>query len=218
MEETTETREAGKQAEDQAVFARVWKRVMAGEAAEGPISLAPRDETEDGDPTPEAPAEAGALIPAGPAAVQDAPQGDFPKESGVLGEACRESLPLLQELTRRALRDWRVYQMLARRAGGGAGRSLGSLANQAHQNSKALTAAGFLISGVRYWPEDHTPPQLGSYLGALRQQFIREQETMTACLTGAEATADPCLGQMLWEQARSAWDRACRLRGLVEQV
>ena len=135
-----------------------------------------------------------------------------------MGEGCRESIPLLQELIRRALEDGRDYQTLARRSGGGVGRIFGQMAGQARQNARELSAAYFLISGVRYWPESGPAPQLGSYLGELRRRFIREQETMTACLTGAEATADPCLGQMLWTQAGTAWERACKLRTLVEQA
>ncbi len=154
-------------------------------------------------------------LPASPPAL---PAGDYPGEPGVLGEGCLEYVGLLQSLIRGALKGWRSYQALARRAGGGPGRVLAALGAEEKRRAKELSAACFLISGVRFWPDSEKAAVSGSYLGALRKLFRREQETVAACLAGAEAAADPCLQELFVRHAKEAWARGCRLRSLVEQA
>ena len=103
-------------------------------------------------------------------------------------------------------------------AGGGPARVLAGLAGEKKRRAKRLSAAYFLISGVRYWPEGEKCPPVTSYLGTLRRRFAQEQATMAAYLTGTETTTDPCLQQLFWEHAREAWDQACKIRTLVEQA
>lgn len=215
MEETTRSPGMG-EAEKKEIFARVWKRVM-GEQTQGcPIAW------ED----PEAaqvPEEAGAC-PQGAALPAPqrphGPRGDFPQGEGaeVLGPGCLDCAPLLQELIRRELTDCREYQSLSRRAGGQAARVLAGLAGEKKRRAKRLSAAYFLISGVRYWPENGKCPPVTSYLGTLRRRFAQEQAAMAAYLAGAEGTTDPCLQALFWELARENWDQACRIRLLVEQA
>ena len=203
------------EAEKKEIFARVWKRVMADSSEACPIAWE--------DPAPEAaappaqPAE-GTCLPA-PAhrPGTHSPHSDFPQGGGVLGEGCLECAPLLQELIRRELADLREYQALARRAGGNPGRVLAGMAGEKKRRAKRLSAAYFLISGVRYWPEGTGNPPIPSYLGALRRRFAQEQATMAAYLTGAESTTDPCLQQLFWDHAKECWAQACRIRSLVEQ-
>ena len=208
------------------VFERVWRRVMHSGAAEdiplpeeGPLPeggpLPERDSLPEKNPLPK-PAEAGAL--ALPTPPPDLPRGDFPKEPGVLGEGCREYVGLLQGLIRGALEDWRSYQVLARRAGGGPGRVLAALGAEQKRRARELCAACFLISGVRFWPDPEKAAPPRSYLGALRRLFRREQEAMASCLAGAETVSDPCLQELFLRHAKEAWDRSCRLRALVEQA
>ena len=121
-------------------------------------------------------------------------------------------------MIRRELADCREYQTLSRRAGGGPARVLAGLAGEKKRRAKRLSAAYFLISGVRYWPEGEKCPPVTSYLGTLRRRFAQEQATMAAYLTGTETTTDPCLQQLFWEHAREAWDQACKIRTLVEQA
>lgn len=217
MDETRAVLDPAQAQADQAVFQRVWKRVMEGrtDGAESPILW------EDPAGQPPAPCgEARALQPlAGQAGPQAGPPSDFPAGPAVvLGENCLDCVPLLQQMIRRELADWRAYQALARRAGGPQGRVLQTLANEEKARAKRLSAACFLISGVRYWPEGERPAPPRTYLGALRQRFGAEQAAMAGYLAGAEETEDPCLRQLFLQHAREAWDHACRIRQLVEQA
>jgi len=155
-----------------------------------------------------------------PAPCQDHPQGDFPQDEdiGVLGRACLDWVPLLQELIRRCLGEQREYLRLSRRAGGNPGRSFAALAREKQRQAKRLCAAYFLISGVHYWPQGEEPAPAGSYLGALRRRFRQEQTDMAACLAGAEGCTDPSLSQLFQDIAKEDWDIACRIRTLVEQA
>ncbi len=197
------------------IFARVWKRVMAENADSCPITWEENQEQTDLDGED----DKQMLLPAQKTAQkQHRPHGDFPQTSGVLGESCLECGPLLQELICRELTDCREYQALARRAGGTPGRVLAGLAGEKKRRAKKLSAAYFLISGIRYWPESEKLPPITSYLGTLRRRFAQEQATMAAYLTGTESTSDPCLQQLFWEHAREGWEQACRIRSLVENI
>ena len=203
MDQSLEAVTQGMAEERKEVFERVWRRVMhSGAEAEVPPVR------------PAAPAQPPALASA---ASLTAPE-DYPRDTGVLGEACREYEGLLQSLIRDALADWQAYQALSRRAGGGPGRALAVLGAEARRRSKELGAVCFLISGVRYTPEVGSPPRGETYLGALRRLFRREQETAAVCLAGAETVADPCLRSLLLRHAEEAWGRAQRIRTLVEQA
>ena len=192
--------------ERKAVFERVWRRVMGTLPAED----APAEES--------APPEAAEQdLPALPCPAEEA-ASDFPRDLGVLGENCLEYVPLLQGLLRGALEDWRIYQALAKRAGGGPGRALSSIAQEEKRRAKELNAVCFLISGARTWPDPEKASPVRSYLGALRSLFRREQETMAACLAGAELVGDPCLRDLLLRHGKEAWDHSCRVRSLVEQA
>lgn len=232
MEESMGTNTGGMPQEQRELFERVWSRVMDGsDQASCPIAWedsTAAQESETGEsafpmePLPQENSGGQALMPVRPvpSGSGDRPQNDFPRgeSMGFLGSDCLDSGPLLQDLIRRELADWREYQLLARRTGGAPARVFASLAGEKKRHAKRLSAAYFLIAGIRYWPEGEgcTPP--ASYLGALRRRFIQEQEAMAAYLTGAEGTADPCLQQMFVEHARDAWDHACKIRQLVEQA
>lgn len=220
-----------KDQEQREIFARVWQRVMAGREAACPLPWGPAPEAQAApeeqaapeapqpDPAPEAaaPQPEGEAQPALPVPrAPGRPRSDFPQPAGVLGPGCEESVPLLQSLIRRELADGREYQTLARRAGGQPGRVLAALAGEKKRRAKALSAACFLITGARYWPEGTPCPPVTSYLGTLRRRFHREQEAMAAYLAGAEATEDPCLRALFQDHAQGSWDQACRLRALVE--
>ena len=195
--------------EAQAVFDRVWQRVMTGSREACPIAWdAPAPEQEAEVPTSPA-------VPAVPC--PDRPRGDFPEGPFCLGKDCMDAVPLLQELLRRMLGDCRTYQALARRTGGGPARTLNAIAAEKKRQARRLSAAAFLISGVKYWPEIGGRMETDAYLGALRRRFMAEQSTMTDCLAIAESTGDPCLRQLLWELARGTWEIVCRIRKMVEE-
>ena len=226
MEEPMETRATGLPQEQKEQFDRVWKRVLeGGETLSCPIAWEQVVPPAQPEAAPaEQPAQvtppADTLMPACQSHPgNDRPQMDFPQGgAGLLGADCLEFAPLLQELIRRELADWREYQLLARRTGGAPARVLTALAGEKKRHAKRLSAAYFLIAGIRYWPEGEkcTPP--ASYLGSLRRRFIQEQETMASYLTGAEGTTDPCLRQLFLDHAQDQWDHACKIRQLVEQA
>ena len=192
--------------ERKAVFERVWQRVMGTRSPE------------DAPGEAEAPSEAGEQDLPVLTCPAEAAGSDYPRDLGVLGENCLEYVPLLQGLIRGALEDWRTYLALSKRAGGGPGRVLGAIAREERQRARELNAVCFLISGARTWPDPEKTAPVRSYLGALRSLFRREQETMAACLAGAEMVGDPCLRELLVSHAKEAWDHSCRVIMLVEQA
>lgn len=227
--------------EHKEIFERVWKRVMTtsredcpiawGEEGEAAAVLAPAvpetveaapqvSEPAAPEPMEDTPPQQQPPAQTLPAPCQDHPQGDFPQDEdiGVLGRACLDWVPLLQELIRRCLGEQREYLRLSRRAGGNPGRSFAALAREKQRQAKRLCAAYFLISGVHYWPQGEEPAPAGSYLGALRRRFRQEQTDMAACLAGAEGCTDPSLSQLFQDIAKEDWDIACRIRTLVEQA
>jgi hypothetical protein len=210
-----EENKTGMSPDQQAVFDRVWQRVMAGRS--GPIAWSgeethtlPQPEGETPQPTAETPESASLPVPS-----PDQPRGDFPSNWGVLGPGSAEAIPLLQQFIRGELEDYRAYQALARRAGGNAARTLNAMAADELRHAKELSAAYFLISGVRYWPDPGKAPAPTSYLGALRDHFAEEQEGMMAYLAAAEATQDPCLQQLFFALAQDEWHHACQIRDLI---
>lgn len=201
-----------RQAERDAVFQRVWKRVMEGREETSPVALT-QEETE---PRGSLQSETGEMeiLPA----PKPQTQSDFPAGVVFLGESSLDLAPLLQEMIRHELEDLRAYQALAKRTGGPQARVFQALANQERDHAKRLSAAYFLIAGVRYWPEVGKGTAPASYLGTLRHRFGEEQRGMMAYLAGAEATEDPCLRQLFLEIAREEWEHACKIRSLVEQA
>lgn len=187
----------------EAVIQRVWKRVMEGREEEPLPNGSLQGEKE----------EMGVL----PAPMPQS-KSDFPTGTVFLGEGSLDMAPLLQEFIRHELGDMRGYQALAKGTGGPQARVFQAMAQEEKTHAKRLSAAYFLISGVRYWPEvgKATPPT--SYLGALRQRFGEEQAGMAAYLAGAEATSDPCLRQLFLDLAREEWEHACKIRTLVENA
>lgn len=224
MQERPSAPQTGAEEDKNAVFARVWRRVMGDQPMACPIVWdtsetsptqasegAVQAKTEVQEPTQET-----CALPAPPPGCR--PAGDFPREEtmGVLGPGSLDSAPVLQTLLRRELADAREYQQLSRRASGPPARMLAALAGEKKRRAKRLAAAYFLISGVRYWPEGEKCPPMPSYLGTLRRRFAQEQATMAAYLTGIETTDDPCLRQLFYDLAQGAWDHACKVRELVE--
>ena len=164
MQERPSAPQTGAEEDKNAVFARVWRRVMGDQPMACPIvwdtggaspTQAP-EAPEGAEPSEEATQEAGTkacALPAPPPGCR--PAGDFPREDtmGVLGPGSLDSAPVLQTLLRRELADAREYQQLSRRASGPPARMLAALSGEKKHRAKRLAAAYFLISGVRYWPE-----------------------------------------------------------------
>lgn len=212
---------------DREVFERVWRRVMPadrpdcpftlfgdGEAApsEAPPALRQNDPPET-PPTPcrENPAEEPSRrVPRSTAMEEDVP---------CLGAASAVYGPLLQEFITHERADGQTYRLLARRAGGGAGRVLAAIAADESRHAKRLGAAYFLISGVRFAPEagPALPPEC-TYLSALRDRFLSEQRGAERYRTAANRTDDPCLKELFLELGSDEEAHARLILGLLEQM
>lgn len=197
---------------DRDVFLRVWQRVMPEDREDCPIAV---ERPERG--AEAVPAErAQMLVPA----MRDEAGDDFPTQEDVPclgsgGEADRERL---QEFIAQELAHWRSYQMLARRAGQG-GRMLAAMASGSRKRAKRLSAALFLISGVRFWPsEPPSMPLQRSYFGSLRELFHAEQNRSGAYRAAAEESQDQCLCALYLDLADESMEHACRIRILLENT
>lgn len=188
---------------DRDEFLRVWQRVMPQERENCPVTVE-RSET-----------------PAAPKAqVRDESGDDFPTPEDVPclgsgGEGERERLQrfITQELTCR-----HSYRRLAQRAGQGSG-VLAAMSGGCHRRAKRLSAALFLISGIRFWPEKPTVgPIPRSYFGALREHFLSEQNRAAAYRAGAEECQDGCLRALYLDLADECMEYACRIRSLLETL
>lgn len=191
---------------DQDIFLRVWDRVMpeAGEAC--PIVVERSREQTEGNG-----AKRQGTEPAG---------DDFPTREDVpcLGSSGMPDSGQLQMFTAQELLHWKLYQALARRNGQG-GRLLAAMADGCRKRAKRLSAALFLISGIRFWPSEHaSAPMPRSYLGVLREQFFAEQNRGQTYRAAAEGCRDMCLQALYLDLADECMEYAQRIRTLLENT
>lgn len=204
---------------DREVFERVWRRVMPADRPDCPFTLYGEERTA---PVPE-PAPAEPPVSTEPPAPQCgtgrvetlSPEEDVP----CLGAASAVYGSLLQECITCERNDEQTYRLLARRVGGGAGRTLAAMAADEARHARRLGAAYFLISGVRFRPEGAAclPPE-GTYLSALRSRFLAEQRGAGIYRTAAGRTDDPCLRELFTELAEDETAHARLIRDLLEQA
>lgn len=214
-------------AEDQAVFERVWRRVMPEERADCPIAVESAGEVTmlgAGD------VPCACLCPrtVDPSPAPNLREGgcphlgcDFPDMDEVpcLGRASAIHGEQLQRQTLDALDCWQTYRHLARRSGGGScGRMLNALAGETLKGARRLATAYFLISGVRWWPTDKlTTPSIPSFQGMLRRGFQSEQQRAQAYDSAAGDTRDTALAELYRELARQSREHSATLRTILEQ-
>ena len=117
-----------------------------------------------------------------------------------------------------ALEGWQFYRYLARRARGTDQRVLNALAGELHKHARKLSAAYFLLTGLRYWPSELLgAPAIPSYWGALRGRHQAEQRLENAFRLAADDWEDQEMLAMYNELADACQQRCRRLRGLLEQ-
>lgn len=182
---------------DRDVFLRVWERVMPEEGESCPI-VVPRGL--EGDPRHRG--------------------GDFPDREDVpcLGSAGREEEGRLQEMVDGELWRWQTYRMLAKRSCQGA-RNLAGMGEACRRRAKRLSAALFLLSGVRYWPVRQENGQMPrSWFGSLRELFLGEQAAACAYRAAAEECRDNCLRVLYLELAAEGDAHGREIRGLIEKA
>lgn len=160
------------------------------------------------------------VAPGGSSTVEVAPKAQVEPaataEPVSLGEDDREGRRL-QELTRRALSDASIYRELTRRSRR-ARLELNELAGRKTRQAKRLSAAYFLMTGVRYWPRETTPvnpPE--SFFPILRQQFLAEGEQAKALRQAAQEAEEPMLGELYLSLAEEADELVYTIRLIVER-
>ena len=188
---------------DRDVFERVWRRVMPEDRLTSPIEVIP--ETEYGVPAP--------------APMPPAPRRAEPEDIRCLGPASAVHGAELQEFILEELRDHRTYQALAQRAPGRSRQTLAGIAADEMRHAKRLSAAYFLISGVRYWPLERAVCRSeGGWLNSLRCRFLEEQKGEAVYRAAAGRTGDPCLRELYLELAEDENSHGWLLRGVLEAM
>ena len=150
---------------DREVFERVWRRVMPEDRPDCPFTLYSEEETEH---APVRPTEGKRteLLPV-PA-----------EQSGGDGA-------VLQAFIADELSDWRTYQTLARRIPGGNGRALMGVAADERRHAGRLSAAYFLLSGVKFWPPAEPELTKEGWMAILRRRYWAERKGTEAYRTAA---------------------------------
>lgn len=155
---------------------------------------------------------------------QGLPAGDFPHRGSDLPQPWEEPqgaddrTARLRRHVMEALQGWQFYRHLARRARGTDARTLNSMAAEQHKEARKLSAAYFLLTGLRYWPSELLgAPAIPSYWGALRTRHQAEQRQENAYRLAADDWDDPDL-LALYAALIEGCQRRCRqLRALLEQ-
>ena len=117
-----------------------------------------------------------------------------------------------------ALEGWQFYRHLARRARGADARVLNSLAGELHRSARKLSAAYFLLTGLRYWPSALlSTPAIPSYWGALRTRHQAEQRQEAAYRLAADDWDDADMQELYTGLIEDCQRRCRQLRTLLEQ-
>lgn len=176
---------------DPAVFAQVWSRVAPGE---------------------DCPVEPTAPVPAPQATPSSAPQA----EPTVVPQEDPQGRQL-QALILECLNEAAAYRGLTRRSRRSR-QELLDLAGWKTRQARRLSAAYFLLSGVRYWPQSATAPEPPeSFFPVLRQQFLAERDRASAWKALGETADDADLQELYLTLAQEAQDLAHTLRLIVER-
>lgn len=194
---------------DRDLFSQVWSRVSPHPGEACPIEVLPPH-------TPAVPAPSPA-----PKAAVDTLGDDEPTSSDVpcLGRAGEDHGELLQNFIRHELEDWRTYQALSTRATGQNARTLAAIGSDERRHAKRLSAALFLISGLRFLPEvPPSRPGRTPFWAMLRQRFWEEQHGAALYVAAAAETADPCLAALYRELSAEESAHADLLRAMVERM
>lgn len=117
-----------------------------------------------------------------------------------------------------ALEGWQFYRHLSKRARGTCARTLNAMAGEQHRQARRLSAAYFLLTGLRYWPSELLgAPAIPSYWGALRTRHQAEQRLENAFRLAADDWDDPEVLALYNTLADGCQQRAQQLRSLLEQ-
>lgn len=183
---------------DREVFERVWRRVMPEDRPDCPFTLYSEEEMEQA-----------AVQPAEEKRTELVP---IPAErSGGDGA-------VLQAFIADELSDWRTYQTLARRIPGGNGRALMGVAADERRHAGRLSAAYFLLSGVKFWPPAEPELTKEGWMAILRRRYWAERKGAEAYRTAAGHTGDSALRELYLELAGDEEAHAGVIRGILERM
>lgn len=183
---------------DREVFERVWRRVMPEDRPDCPFTLYSEEEMEQAAVQP-AEEKRTELVPI-PA-----------EQSGGDGA-------VLQAFITDELSDWRTYQTLARRIPGGNGRALMGVAADERRHAGRLSAAYFLLSGVKFWPPAEPELTKEGWMALLRRRYWAERKGAEAYRTAAGRTGDSALRELYLELAGDEEAHAGVIRGILERM
>ena len=186
-----------------------------------PVSQSPEQDRPAPEPTqPPTQAEAEAvetLAGALPEADGPSRESDMPRLWEEPQQAADRTVRLRRQVME-ALEGWQFYRYLARKARAGDARVLNSMAGEMHRAARKLSAAYFLLTGLRYWPSELlAAPAIPSYWGALRSRHQAEQRQETAYRISADDWDAPDMQELYGELIESVQRRSRQLRGLLEQ-
>lgn len=211
---------------DREQFERVWRRVMPQNRPDCPFTLrspgesAPAAQSRlmpgDGEMpgpilelglAPMVPMTPAPMLRAGPPIPAPAPAMPLPND----GE-------LLQKMISGERADECTYRTMARRSKGENARIFQIIANQEGQHARRLSAAYFLLTGVRFWPDSTPAEPMGTFLGWVRQRFLCEKRGEAAYRAAAERVEDFDLKELFSELALEEAYHAALLRKIVERM
>ena len=189
-------------------------------APKQPVSEGPAEDQ----PVPERSPSVTVEETASEAACETLPEEDGPGRGNDLPrlwEESQESTDRTARLRRQvmeALEGWQFYRYLARKARAGDARVLNGMAGELHRIARKLSAAYFLLTGLRYWPSELlSAPAIPSYWGALRSRHQAEQRQEIAYRISADDWDDPDMQELYGELIESGQRRSRQLRALLEQ-
>ena len=181
---------------------------------EQPVPERPAEDQPAPEPAPSVVAAMSGMLPEadGPSRGSDMPRPwEEPQQSN-------DRTARLRRQVMEALEGWQFYRYLARRARAGDARVLNSMAGELHRQARKLSAAYFLLTGLRYWPSELlSAPAIPSYWGALRTRHQAEQRQEMAFRMSADDWDDPDMRELYGDLIEACQQRSRRLRGLLEQ-
>lgn len=123
----------------------------------------------------------------------------------------------LQAMVLACLHDAATYRALTQRSRRSR-RELADLAGWKTRQARRLSAAYFLLSGVRYWPQAATVPEPPeSFFPVLRQQFLAERRRAEEWRRLGEQEPDPDLRELYLTLADESATLSRTLRLIVER-
>jgi hypothetical protein len=180
--------------EEHAAFERVWRRVMPEDRPDCPFTLSPQP------PDTSLPA------------IQTA------SETALSGSAATSYRPFLQEMIRRETTLSRICSLLSRRLARASARQAARLSTEAKQTARRLSAFYFLISGVRYLPEESPSVPPGTAAALLRCCFASIQDLGVSYQLAAQHCSDELLASLFSQLAQRKTIQRSEILSLAEQL